>query len=165
MSWWKYSKEEHNEDLDKRIKETIRQSPFFISLFKKFKVPIEKLDLLRFTTDRLEDEFCKADDERVVIDDRLANSDSFFADDFHFMAHELIHWLHRQLEDKQFFADPEEIESFNAAIAFRLNQDGSIEKVYKKFLPLIKIHFDDDNKAREFLMSRIKDAKKLLSEL
>lgn len=164
MSWWKESKQNGNDNLEVRIKDNIRKSPFFIALFKKFHIPIEKLDELKFKTERLEDEFCLANEDSIIIDDRLANSETFLNEDFHFIAHELIHWLHRQVEQKQFFADPEEIESFNAAIAFAL-QNSPVNAVMQKFLPLIKIHFNDDNNSREFLKRRLIDAKRLLDEL
>lgn len=160
MSWWKRSKKESIED---QIKAHIRSSPFFRKLFHMMRVPTDALDELNIKIQRLEGQFCKADADVIVLDDRLADNENFFTSHFHFVAHEMLHWLKRQREKEHYFADPEEIESFNIAIAYALSNGSSNLK--ETFLPLIQINIKDDNKALAFLQNRVREAKELLKKM
>lgn len=168
MSWLKrvYS----NEDIAGQIKDKIRSDPFFIAIFKRFGIPMERLDShLTITIKRLDRSFGKTNDEQLIIDDRLARSPHFLHGDFHIIAHEILHWLRRQREQMHYFADPEEVEGFTVGIAYALQRVRSHRDwqnlLAKEFLPLIQINIPDDNKAREFLMKRIEEAQHLLSQI
>lgn len=168
MNWLKrvYS----GEDMEARIKDRIRSDPFFLALFRRFGVPIERLDTnLHIVFKRLQRAFGETNDEQMIIDDRLARSPHFLDGDFHFVAHEMLHWLRRQREDMHYFADPEEVEGFTVGIAYAMmhirGQPGWEQKLMQEFLPLIKINIPDDNKAREFLTKRIEEAQNLCNSL
>ena len=167
MSWLKKA---NNNGIEKRIKDKIRSSPFFIKLFQHFKASMKQLDELSFSFRQLENKFCEASEDEIIIDERLASSPDFLHEKFHFVAHEILHWLRRKFEKENYFGDPEEIESFNAAIAYDIfenkNTRMDMEKhLYHVFLPLIKVVIKDDNKAQEFLKHRIQDAHKLLKRM
>ena len=166
MNWYKIAQ---HKNISESVKHKIRTNPFFIALFRKFDIPLDKMDSdLDIQVKPLDGSFCEANDEQILIDDKLANSQNFLTDEFHFVAHEILHWLRRQREQMHYFADPEEVEGFNVGIAYMLSQQrgpGVEHRIVSKFLPLIKINIPDDNQAREFLKQRLIDARKLLSEM
>lgn len=163
MSWWK--KANDGQDLEARVKHKIRSSPFFARLFQMFHIPMSALDGLAIKVQRLQGNFCEAGEDEILVDDRLASDPELFNGDFHFMAHEILHWLHRQREKNNYFADPEEVQGFNTGIAYMMSIGRQDKDIASIFLPLIQINIKDDNKAMEFLQQRLNDARKLLSDM
>ena len=170
MNWWKIAKT--GKGVDQVIKHRLRSSPFFVALFQKHNVPLDALDGLSISVAQLDGVYCKASEDQIIIDSDLVKSKELFGPKFHFIAHEILHWLKRQVEKEHYFADPEEVESFNTAIAYFIHdwqekgQAGTLsEAIKKEFLPFIQITIKNDAAARKFLIKRMKDAKGLLSDM
>lgn len=164
--------------LEEKIKGIIKTNSFCKELFEKFNIPLEYIDSkLKIKIAPLDGKYCEADEDCIVIDKKLAdnnniahyyqlsNGETGFTpmEDFHFIVHELWHWLKRQKEAKHYFADPEEIDAFKTAIKFFMRTNCSrcascvaIPKAFKTFLPLVKITIKDDKKAEKFLKKILK---------
>jgi len=174
MNWWKIASSKknllatQNDSLEDRIKHKVRSSPFFAVLFSKFNVDPDAFNDVHIITKPLDGVFCEANGDEIVIDDKLAKQD-ILGEQFHFVAHEIHHWLQRKASEQSYFSDPEEVESFNTAIAFAMNEwknQSNIGKlIVKHFLPLVKTSIEDDQKAMSFLKDRYKAAKALLADM
>lgn len=163
MNWLKIAN--NSDDVENAVKHKIQTSPFFINLFRSFHIPMSALNTLKIRIKRLDGNFCEAGESEILVDDRLASDPDFLGKDFHFMAHEVLHWLHRQKEKQNYFADPEEVEGFSTGIAYALFIGRTIDDIASQFLPLIKITIKDDIKAKAFLQQRLGDAANLLKKL
>lgn len=169
----------HEENLEELIKNGIKNSSFCRELFKKFNIPLDWVDSkLHIEVKDLKDKYSEANKDLIILDKKLANPDKLvqkgewqgktsynLLEDFHFIVHELWHWLTRQKEDKSYFADPEEKDAFIAAIkcyirttCSRCSRESSDLEIKKKFLPLIKNTIKDDKKAEQFLQTLIDKA-------
>jgi hypothetical protein len=131
---------------------------------------MERMDSnLEVTFQRLHGAFCEANDRQIIVDERLARAGDLLGKDFHFVAHEMLHWLRRQKEEMSYFGDPEEVEGFVTGIAYSLSEMGNDPRadqvILHRFLPLIQINIKDDNTAKQFLAKLTSDARKLLTEI
>lgn len=152
MNWFKISQQKIDQDaFNKKIKEIIKTDRYLISLFEQFDIPIDYInDKLTFIITELKDKHSEANDKEIRINSNLFETGNFFKDNFHFIVHELIHWLHRQSEQKWYFNDFEEVQSFAAAIAWELHQNHSLESIKIKILPIVRGHFKNDKDAEAF---------------
>ncbi len=165
MNWYKYAEDMTNEELTKRIREIIRRSPLFLQVFKSFDMPIKMVDKLKFEIKDLGDKFAEADGESIALDKKLFEQNRFFEDHFHFVAHEINHWLKRKSEDMWYFNDEEEVQSFVLAIAWELSQGRGLEDIRDKIFTIIKTHFKDNRGAEEVFENMISKARELVSGL
>ena len=75
--------------------------------------------------------------------------DDFFKKNFHFVIHEFFHWLKRRSEEKFYFNDPEEVQSFVLQMTWELIQGKSKEMVIKTKYPIISAHFNSSNQSKD----------------
>jgi len=159
MDWYKFAKSEiENTKINRAIKDRIRTNPFFKYLFEDYGVPIDRIDdNLSIEVTELNGKFAKSDSKKIYLNKKLFENGSFFAENFHFVIHELTHWLTRQKERQFYFADPEEVEAFACAMCFELDNGKKKEEIQKVFFPIIEAHFDqkhDANKLFEALFTK-----------
>lgn len=159
MDWYKFAKSEiENTKINRAIKDEIRTNPFFKRMFDDYGVPIEKIDdNLSIEIVELNGKFAKSDSRKIYLNKKLFENNAFFSDNFHFVIHELIHWLTRQKERQFYFADPEEVEAFACAMCFELTNGKEKEEIRRVFFPIIEAHFEkiqDANKLFEALFTK-----------
>lgn len=175
MNWWlKVSNlrshvQNSATDIGSQIKDQIKAKKFFHKLFAIHGIPMDALDSLKITVQPLKDEYAKAGEDEVIVGKELVDSGKLFGPKFHFVTHEILHWLKRQVEKNDYFADPEEIESFSTAIAYSIYENRKKKGLYKalkqEFLPLVMVSIKDQVEADKFLKARINDAKQLLRDM
>lgn len=174
MNWW--LKLAAKKGVDQVVKDRLRSSPFFAALFQKHNVDMATLDGLAITVAPLEGIFCKTDGDSLIIDDDLVKTKQVFGPKFHYIAHEILHFLKRQVgaeshpvQPGEYFADPEEVEAFATAIAYSMyvnrEQKNLGKLLQKEFLPLIKVTMPNDAEARKFFVDRLSEAKGMLSSM
>jgi len=177
LNWWKQiiSGQDNTDGTDPHkgveqdVKNRLRSSPFFAALFKKFSIPLGALDDLTIIVQKIDGGFCAGNGDKIVIDENVVKSGELFGRKFHYIAHEILHFLRRKLEDLDYFADPEEVESYTTAIAYAIyewrNKKHLGKLLVNEFLPLVNITIQDETASKKFLKHRIDDAKKLLKEM
>ena len=151
MNWIKNASNDYsNNELNTRLKNMIRENPFFKHMFKEYGVSLDKIDNeLVFETADLKNKFSEASDKRIILDRDIVKDDKIYNDNFHFVIHELAHWLTRQKEKNLYFADPEEISSFSYAMAFELLRGKSYKEIYDEFFSIMKSHFNNIENAKK----------------
>ena len=148
MNWFvTASSGQSSSGIIRKIKKVIRTDPFFIRLFKKYDIPVDKVDDLAFKIKDLRGMYAKSNSKEIHLDSKLFEDDDFIKNNMHFVVHELVHWLTRQREKDCYFADPEEIEAFTHAIAYEILRGEHDERLRKTFFPIIEAHFDEATNA------------------
>jgi len=146
MGWFK---ESQNNDFISKVKDILKRHPFTKSIADYYHIPIEEIDThLQIELCDLSGKFAEGNGKIIRIDQKLLD-DSFFNENFHFIIHEFFHWLKRRSEDKFYFNDPEEVQSFVLQMTWNLISGKSKEEVVKKIYPIIKAHYKDDEKFEE----------------
>lgn len=170
MNWWlKLAKKTKKKGVGEAIKERLRSSPFFSALFTKYDLSLDSLDKLNIVVQPLDGVHCKTGQDEIIVDKGLVDSKELFGPKFHYIAHEILHFIKRQVEAEHYFADPEEVEAFSTAMAYYIYENQGQPNLGKillnEFLPLIKVTVPDDAAARKFYSERVKEAKELLSSM
>lgn len=143
MGWFK---ESQNNNFIKKVKEILKTHPFTKSIADYYHIPVEEIDThLQIEICDLQGKFAEGNGKIIRIDKKLLN-DNFFNDNFHFIIHEFFHWLKRRSEDKFYFNDPEEVQSFVLQMTWNFISGKSKEEVIKKIYPIIKAHYENDDK-------------------
>jgi len=138
-------------DISRKLKKIIRDSPFFINLFKKYNVPIDVMDdNLTFKIRKMRGVHAQSNSKEISLNSKLFENGDFFENHIHFVIHELVHWLTRQRENKYYFSDHEEIEAFIYGMAYQLFNGKNKIEIEKTFYPIIKEHFKSEIKAKIF---------------
>ena len=143
MNWFKYS---HNNDFITRVKKVLKTHAFTVSLVEYYHIPIQDIDdNLHIEVADLNGKFAEGNGKIIRIDKKLLNAD-FFNDNFHFIIHEFFHWIKRRSEEKFYFNDPEEIQSFVLQMTWDLINGKNKEEVISNIHPIVRTHFKDGNK-------------------
>jgi len=143
MGWFK---ESQNNNFIVKVKDILKKHPFTKSIVDYYHIPIEEVDThLQIEVCDLNGKFAEGNGKLIRIDRQLMD-DSFFNENFHFVIHEFFHWLKRRSEDKFYFNDPEEVQSFVLQMTWNFISGKSKEEVVKKIYPIIKAHYKDDEK-------------------
>lgn len=150
--WYAYAKSnESSVEVSRKIKKIIRQSPFFIKLFNKYGIPIEKIEDVVFKIMDLRGKHAQSNSEEIDLNTKLFENGDFFKNNLHFVVHEIVHWLIRQREKDHYFSDPEEHDAFVSAMAYQISNGADKQCVYNTFFPMIEDHFRDrENAVRLF---------------
>jgi len=152
MNWFKEASE--NAFISK-VKNILKQHPFTKSIVDYYHIPIDEIDThLQIEICDLNGKFAEGNGKLIRIDKKLLSKD-FFKDNFHFVIHEFFHWLKRRSEDKFYFNDPEEVQSFVLQITWDLIQGKNKEEIIKNIYPIIKAHFKDSLKFKEIFQEMI----------
>ena len=146
--------------LDQECKRLVRMTPFFKNLFKHFGVDFKEAWRLKFVALPLKGKLAECRDDTIVLDENYLSRHPL-VQSMHLVAHELVHWLTKQKEQQNYFADPEEVDGFDWAIAYQISQGIPWDQIEATFLPLIRPHFNNDLDAKRFFVSRLKAARNL----
>ena len=148
MSWFSFAESGQSSlDISRKIKRVIRTDPFFIRLFKKYDVPIDKVNDLVFKIKDLRGRHAQSNSKEIHLNSKLFEDGNFIKDRLHFVVHELIHWLTRQREKNYYFSDPEEIEAFTISMAYEIKNGKNKKQIFNTFFPIIKAHFENQSNA------------------
>jgi len=143
MNWFKKSS---NNDFIDKIKKKLKEHPFTKALSNYYNIPSSDIDRdLVIEIADLKGKYAEGNGRVIRLNRKIINED-FFSGNFHFVVHEFFHWLKRRSEDKFYFNDPEEVQSFVLQMAWEIIEGKSIEEVKNKIYPVIKSHFKNDEK-------------------
>lgn len=146
MGWFK---ESQNNNFIEKVKKVLKTHPFTKSITDYYHIPVEEIDThLKIEVADLDGKFAEGNGELIRIDKKLLNN-NFFHENFHFIIHEFFHWLKRRSEEKFYFNDPEEVQSFVLQMAWNLINGKSKEEVIKKIYPIIKAHYKNDDRFKD----------------
>jgi hypothetical protein len=153
----------NNETIFKKIKNILKSSSFINSLMRSYDIPIEDIDNnLDFEIKELDGKFAEGNGLLISLDPKLFRNKDFFKNQFHFVIHELFHWIKRRSEAKFYFEDSEEVQSFVLAIAWEIIEGKSIEEIYESIYPIVEAHFEDKDNSKKFFNDMIEQAKRLI---
>ena len=145
MGWFK---EAQNNNFVQKVKDILKSHKFTRSIADYYHIPVEEIDThLQIEVCDLQGKFAEGNGKLIRIDRKLLD-DNFFQENFHFIIHEFFHWLKRRSEDKFYFNDSEEVQSFVLQMAWNFISGKSKEEVVKKIHPIIKAHFENDEKLK-----------------
>ena len=151
-NWYKTSQ---LDTLSKKIKDHIREDGFLVKMFDIYDVPLDFLDdKLSIEFKKLDDQYAKSNKDTIYLDYKVFNEADSFDDLMHFVVHEMVHWLTRQRESLNYFADPEEMEAFALGIAYEIGRGKSEEEIRDIYMPIIENNFSD-GKDNEILYKRL----------
>jgi hypothetical protein len=155
MNWFK---DASNNLFSKKIKEVLKRHTFTQSILDYYHVPAEDIDShLEIEVCDLNGKFAEGNGKVIRIDQKLLD-DSFFKDNFHFVIHEFFHWVKRRNEEKFYFNDPEEIQSFVLQMTWDLISGKNKDEVIKNMYPIIQGHYKDKEKAKSIFKEMIHKA-------
>ena len=155
MSWFKKAE---NEDFVNKVKEILKSHKFTQTLADYYHIPIEEVDSnLQIEICDLNGKFAEGNGKLIRIDQQLLD-DNFFQKNFHFVVHEFFHWLKRRSEDKFYFNDPEEVQSFVLQMTWELIQGKSRERVIETMYPIISAHFNSSDRSKDTFSEMIEKA-------
>jgi len=160
MSWYKQAS---NEAIFKKIKHILKSNSFIRNLMSEYNIPIEDVDeYLDLEIKELDGKFAEGNGLLITLDPKLFEENDFFENKFHFVIHELFHWIKRRSEAKFYFKDSEEVQSFVLAIAWEIMQGKKIEDIHKTIYPIIEAHFENENNSVKVFKDMVEQAKKLI---
>ena len=155
MGWFKESK---NNNFIQKVKNILKTHTFTKSIADYYHISIEEIDThLQIEVCELQGKFAEGNGKLIRIDKKLLD-DNFFNDNFHFIIHEFFHWLKRRSEDKFYFNDPEEVQSFVLQMTWGLISGKSKEEVIKTIQPIVAAHFKDDGKFKNIFKEMVEKA-------
>lgn len=155
MGWFKIAT--HNNFVDK-VKTILKTNSFTKSIADYYHIPLSEIDThLQIEICDLKGKFAEGNGRLIRIDKKLLNKD-FFRENFHFVIHEFFHWLKRRSENKFYFNDPEEVQSFVLQMTWEFIQGKNKEEVIKTIYPIIKAHFKDKKHSEETFQEMVEKA-------
>lgn len=164
MNWYRYATVKNEESLKKDIKSLLKRHPFLRKLRDDYLIPEKDIDNhLTIEFMDLDGKFAEGNGEEIRID-KGQISDNFMNDKFHFVVHEFYHWVRRRSEDKFYFNDPEEIQSFILAIAWELINGTPKNDIADKLLPIVAAHYKDSKKGKAMFSLMFNKASELAGQ-
>jgi len=160
--WYTFAKQNFSIEISRKIKKIVRESPFFIKLFEKYGIPIEKIEDVSFKIMDLRGKHAQSDSKEIDLNSKLFENGDFFKNKLHFVVHELVHWLIRQREKDHYFSDPEEKDAFVVSMAYQIFNGSDKQCIYDTFFPIIKDHFCDREDAVRLFNQLYENANKYL---
>ena len=155
MNWFK---EANNNIFIDKIKTILKQHPFTKHLSEYYHIPVEEIDThLSIEICDLDEKFAEGNGKLIRIDRKLLDK-NFFKENFHFVIHEFFHWLKRRSEDKFYFNDPEEVQSFVLQMTWDFIQGRGKDEIIKEMYPIIKAHFKNDSKFENIFKEMVSKA-------
>ena len=161
MGW--YKKANKNDKIITKIKQILKSNNFINNLINSYNIPIEDIDNnLDFEIKELDGKFAEGNGVLITLDPKLFKDKDFFKNQFHFVIHELFHWIKRRSEAKFYFKDSEEVQSFVLAISWEIMQGKKINDIYKNIYPIIEAHFENEKDSKQLFQDMFNQAKKLI---
>ncbi len=160
MSWYKQA---NNEAIFSKIKDILKGNSFIKNLMTDYSIPIEDIDNhLDFEIKEMDGKFAEGNGLLITLDPKLFAENDFFENKFHFVIHELFHWIKRRSESKFYFKDSEEVQSFVLAVAWEIMEGKDVENIYKTIYPIIEAHFENGNNSKKVFNDMVEQAKNLI---
>lgn len=155
MNWFK---EAENSNFVNKVKAILKKHKFTNALADYYHIPITDVDThLQIEVCDLQGKFAEGNGKLIRIDTQLLD-DNFFEENFHFIIHEFFHWLKRRSEEKFYFNDPEEVQSFVLQMTWGFIQGKSKEEVIRTIYPIIDAHFNNDGRSKETFAEMLEKA-------
>lgn len=160
MGWYKQA---NYDIIFGKIKHILKSNSFINNLMNSYNIPIEDIDNnLDLEIKELDGKFAEGNGKLISLDPKLFKDKDFFENKFHFVIHELFHWIKRRSEAKFYFKDSEEVQSFVLAIAWEIMQGKRTEDIYTNVYPIIEAHFEDESDSKQLFNDMVNQAKKLI---
>lgn len=160
MSWYKQA---NNEAIFRKIKDILKGNSFIRNLMADYNIPVEDIDEhLELEIKEMDGKFAEGNGLVITLDPKLFADNDFFENKFHFVIHELFHWIKRRSEAKFYLKDSEEVQSFVLAIAWEIMEGKDIENIYKNIYPIIAAHFENGNNSKKVFNDMVGQAEKLI---
>jgi len=158
MSWYKY---QSNQQIVNKIKQILLNHPLPRKMLETFGLSSDDIkNHLKIIFEDLDKQYAKGNSDEIVLDKKLLN-DNFLEDHFHFVVHELYHWIKRRKEKENYFHDTEEIESFVMAIVWEMIKNKNPNDIYNVMFPIISSHFNRGENAKKIFKIMIEKANKI----
>ncbi len=155
MNWFK---EAESSNFINKVKAILKKHKFTQSIADYYHIPVSEIDThLQIEVCDLEGKFAEGNGKLIRIDEQLLD-DNFFKENFHFVVHEFFHWLKRRSEEKFYFNDPEEVQSFVLQMTWEFIQGKSKEDVIKTVYPIIDAHFKSTGRSKETFQEMLEKA-------
>ncbi len=159
MNWFKKA----DNNFTSKIKKILKGNDFIVALARYYNIPLEEIDThLKIEICDLKGKYAEGNGKIIRIDSKLVEKD-FFNRHFHFVIHEFFHWLKRRSEEKFYFNDPEEVQSFVLQITWELMQGKNKEDITKTIYPIISTHFHDKEKSNKLFKEMLSEAEQLFN--
>ncbi len=145
------------------IKKKMKSNMAIMKVFDDFDVSPDHLGKLQIEIcDDLDGRYAETDETKMSLDKSLFEGGKFMEEKFFICAHEIIHWLTRTRESREYFADNEEREGFLLSIAYEMEEGTPFDVLYNRIFPKIEFHFHDADSAAKFFYGLVGKAKKML---
>lgn len=137
------------------VKELLKKSPVVMAMFEEFNVPIDDIENVSIDFADL-DVSAKTKNKKIYLNERFLE-DGEFAEELHYIVHELTHYLQQtkgevkhfpDLDDLDYLDKPTEIEAFQYQIQFMKDQYGD-EKAKEYVDDLLEFHELSGKEAEE----------------
>ena len=135
---------------DMLMKQHIRNSPFIQKMFDNYGVPFERLDELTIKIEDLHGRHAKSNEEFIMVDEQSVKECEDPQEVVHYIVHELTHWLTRQREEDNYFANPEELKAFTMGMAYELVRGSGAEAIIKLYKPIFDKHLEGQDSMEVF---------------
>lgn len=141
------------------IKSIIKNDQFFINLFNKYDVPMQKLNQLNI-------KFIKMDKNAKSIQNDIYLNQNLDKEDIpHVLSHQICHFLNRQRQKMCYLSDPQQIEAFTVGIAKAVEQNKSLNQIKKFYLPIFQKHYKNKKQALNLFLKLYDQAVKVNKKL
>lgn len=159
MVWYKKAKNKINEkDLNRVVKDILKTHAFFQSLMNFYGISSDDIDRhLKIKIKELDGKYAQGNGDEIHLNKKLFNENNL-KENFHYIVHEFFHWLKRRSENKFYFNDTEEVQSFVMAMAWELIRGKSIEEVKNFFFPIVSKYFNDKKLAEKIFNRMLKQS-------
>ena len=159
--WYREKQSNTKENINVRVKEILKNHPFFKILMDYYGVDYNDIDNhLDINIKKMDGKYSEGNGEEINLNEKLFNEDNLL-NNFHFIVHEFFHWIKRRAEDKFYFNDPEEVQSFVIAMTWELIRGKSKEDIKRFFAPIVFKYFTDKSKAQDTLEQMIEKSENL----
>jgi hypothetical protein len=111
------------------VKNLLKESPVVKAMFEEFQVPIAEIDSVPIEFAPL-DVSAKTKNKEIFLNEKFLR-DGNFAEDMHYVVHELVHYLqqcfgevrhYKDIADQDYLEKPTEVEAFQYQIQFMKDQ-------------------------------------------
>jgi len=153
--------------ISKKIKSIIKNDSYIRAMFREENICANEIDeALDIRFEKMDDRHAQANSKEIVLNSKLLadGEEDFFKNKFHYVIHELNHWINRRAEKKWYFNDLEEIQSFIVAISWEIYAGKNKDEIYNKIFPIIKGHFKKQDMAKSFFLCLYDKAKNYLDK-
>ena len=144
------------------VKQLINTHPFFIGMFKKYRVPQSAANVLHIKVQQLQDQKnAKFDDGVIFINRKLFSKFKDNMDIIHCIVHQLTHWLTSIRQDLCYFSDPQQMQAFTMGMAWQVMVGKNDMQIQSTYLPIIVKHFKNEQQAKALFNKLLSNSKKL----